>query len=252
MNDPLININQIQEEAKAEIKEEQPWLLTYADMMTLLFAFFVLLFSMSSPDPVKMSQMQDAMEKASGKPGSLQSLSDIKQELEKIVNELNLETTTNVFSDPRGLILEMDGDICFLSGSVSILKDMEKVLEKASKTILNREGDYRMIVIEGHTDSDTIPSYLQEKYPTNWELSASRAAKVVNYLIDQGVNSGRLQASGYADRWPKNYSWDQVLGGKIDDEAIRRANLTQEQKRENRRIRVIIKDDTNSSNVKNL
>ena len=125
MNDPLININQIQEEAKAEIKEEQPWLLTYADMMTLLFAFFVLLFSMSSPDPVKMSQMQDAMEKASGKPGSLQSLSDIKQELEKIVNELNLETTTNVFSDPRGLILEMDGDICFLSGSVSILKDME-------------------------------------------------------------------------------------------------------------------------------
>ena len=152
--------------------------------MTLLFAFFVLLFSMSSPDPVKMSQMQDAMEKASGKPGSLQSLSDIKQELEKIVNELNLETTTNVFSDPRGLILEMDGDICFLSGSVSILKDMEKVLEKASKSILNRDGDYRMIVIEGHTDSDPIPKKLQDKYP----------ALIINGDIDNRI-AGNLNIS---------------------------------------------------------
>jgi len=251
MNKP-VNIEQIKEEARASVKEEQPWLLTYADMMTLLFAFFVLLFSMSSPDPVKMSQVQDAMDKAAGKPGSLQSLSDIKVELEKIVNELNLETTTNVFSDPRGLILEMDGDICFLSGSTAIMDDMEKILAKASKTILNKKGDFRMVVVEGHTDSDPIPKDLQKIYPTNWELSASRAAGVVNYLIKQGVNSGRLQASGYADRWPKNYSWDEVLGGKITNSEIKKANMTQEQKRVNRRIRVIIKDDSNVNSNKNL
>ena len=99
MNDPLININQIQEEAKAEIKEEQPWLLTYADMMTLLFAFFVLLFSMSSPDPVKMSQMQDAMDEST----SLKSANEIKEEFEQIIDVLNLNESTNIVSDPRGV-----------------------------------------------------------------------------------------------------------------------------------------------------
>ena len=47
-------------------EESQPWLMTYADMMTLLFAFFVLLYSMSSPDPVKMSAMEDAIAKEAG------------------------------------------------------------------------------------------------------------------------------------------------------------------------------------------
>ena len=132
------------------------------------------------------------------------------------------------------------------------MKDLKRVLAKAAKSILNREGDYRMVVVEGHTDSVPISKNLREKYPTNWELSASRAASVVNYLIGEGVNSGRLQASGYADRWPKNYSWEEVLGGKITDAEIKKANLTREQKQDNRRIRVIIKDDSNVNNAKNL
>ena len=85
MNDPLININQVKEEAKAEVKEEQPWLLTYADMMTLLFAFFVLLFSMSTPDPVKMSQVQDAMDESR----SLKSANEIKEEFEQIIEAVS-------------------------------------------------------------------------------------------------------------------------------------------------------------------
>ena len=70
-----------------------------------------------------------------------------------------------------------------------------------------------MVIIEGHTDSDKIPKKLQKIYPTNWELSAARASNVVNYLISQGVNSGRLQASGYADRWPADMSWMDMRRG---------------------------------------
>ena len=83
------------------------WLTTYADMMTLLFAFFVLIYSMSSPDPVKMSQIQDAMEQDP----SLKSPHEIQQEFQDIIEELKLEETTNIISDPRGVALEMDGDI---------------------------------------------------------------------------------------------------------------------------------------------
>ena len=211
------------------------WITTYADMMTLLFAFFVLLFSMSSPDPVKMSQIQDAMEKDP----ALKSPNEIQQEFQDIIEELKLEETTNIISDPRGVALEMDGDICFKSASTEIETPLRRVLNAASEKILSNEKDYRMVIIEGHTDSDKIPEKLQKIYPSNWELSAARASSVVNYLIGQGVNSGRLQASGYADRWPAEASWYDVRSGKITNESILAYNGNDQQKRKNRRIKIV-------------
>tara|TARA_Y100000590_G_scaffold63129_1_gene67736 strand:- start:2025 stop:2726 length:702 start_codon:yes stop_codon:yes gene_type:complete len=218
-----------------ETEESGGWLTTYADMMTLLFAFFVLLFSMSSPDPVKMSQIQDAMEEDP----SLKSSKEIQEEFEDIVKELNLEETTNIISDPRGVAIEMDGDICFASASTNIQGSLKKVLNAASDKILSNKNDFRMVIIEGHTDSDKIPKKLQKIYPSNWELSAARASNVVNYLIGQGVNSGRLQASGYADRWPAEASWFDVRSGKITDTTIEKYNTTEGQKRKNRRIKIV-------------
>ncbi|MAX30203.1 MAG: hypothetical protein CMG14_04825 [Candidatus Marinimicrobia bacterium] len=211
------------------------WLMTYADMMTLLFAFFVLLYSMSSPDPVKMSQVQDAMDEES----SLKSQSEIKQDFEEIIEEMGIEKSTNIISDPRGVAIEMDGDICFGSGSTNIKGTLQKVLNEAANKLLINEKDYRMVIIEGHTDSDKIPKKLQKFYPTNWELSAARASNVVNYLIRQGVNSGRLQASGYADRWPAEASWFDVRSGKITDQTIAEYNVSEQQKQKNRRIKIV-------------
>lgn len=215
------------------------WLTTYADMMTLLFAFFVLLYSMSSPDPVKMSQIQDAMEKAAGNEGALKTQNEVKEEFEEIIQELGIEKSTNIISDPRGVAIEMDGDICFGSGSTNIKGTLKKILNEAAKKILTNQQDYRMVIIEGHTDSDTIPKKLQKIYPTNWELSAARASNVVNYLIGQGVNSGRMQASGYADRWPAEASWFDVRSGKITDQTIAGYNLSEQQKQKNRRIKIV-------------
>ena len=113
------HINREVEEEKE--KNTQGWMTTYADMMTLLFAFFVMLYSMSSPDPVKMSQIEDAMMKEAGLEGTIQSQNEIKEEFEKIVENLDLENVANVIHDPRGVALEMDGDICFGSGMSSFL-----------------------------------------------------------------------------------------------------------------------------------
>jgi len=226
------NILNFEQEEK---DESGGWITTYADMMTLLFAFFVLLFSMSSPDPVKMSQIQDAMEDDP----SLQSPNEIQQEFQDIIEKLDLEETTNIISDPRGVALEMDGDICFKSASTEIEVPLRRVLNAASEKILSNKADYRMVIIEGHTDADKIPKKLQKIYPSNWELSAARASNVVNYLIGQGVNSGRLQASGYADRWPAEASWYDVRSGKITDTAIKEYNSSEQQKRKNRRIKIV-------------
>ena len=102
-----------------------------------------------------------------------------------------------------------------------------------------QQDDFRLIVVEGHTDSDNIPKSLQKIYPSNWELSSARASKVVNYLIDIGVNSGKLQASGYADRWPASLSWYDVRSGKVTDAIIAENNKTIDQKKSNRRIKIV-------------
>jgi len=234
MNDDLLN----QQDMKKE-EPKQEWLLTYADMMTLLFAFFVMMYSMSSPDPVKMSQIQDAMQKEAGKEGTIQSQNEIKQEFEEIVEKLDIENVANVIEDPRGVALEMDGDICFSSGSTNIKPTLKAVLNTAAEKILSNTKDYRMVIIEGHTDNAPIPEQLKKIYPTNWELSAARASNVVNYLIKKSVNSGRLQASGYADRWPAGVSWYDVRSGKVNDKIIREQNATKSQMQKNRRIKIV-------------
>ena len=222
---------------KAEpVEEGLPiWMATFADMMTLLFAFFVLLFSLSTIDPVKISQLQDGM----GDQPELKSFNEITEDFQEIVDELNIEEQAKVSRDPRGVTLEIDGDICFQSGSTTIHPTLQKVLNAAADKIFNHTGDPRLIIVEGHTDSDPIPSKLKTIFPTNWELSSARASKVVNYLIDIGVNSGKLQASGYADRWPASLSWYDVRSGQVNDSVIMENNKTEEQKKLNRRIKIV-------------
>ena len=222
-------------EAVGSIKEEQSWLMTYADMMTLLFAFFVLLFSLSTIDPVKVSQLQDGM----GDKPELKSFNEITKEFEEILEELNIEDQAKVSRDPRGVTLEIDGDICFQSASTTLHDKLIQVLDLAAQKVLAQSDDPRLITVEGHTDSAPIPEGLIHIFPTNWELSSARASKVVNYLIDIGVNSGKLQASGYADRWPANLSWYDVRSGQVNDAVIMENNNTEAQKKLNRRIKIV-------------
>ncbi len=232
-------VEQVVDEATGSIKEEQSWLLTYADMMTLLFAFFVLLFSLSSPDPVKISQMKDGM----GDQPKLKSFNAVTEEFEEIIEDLNIGEKAKVSRDPRGVTLEIDGDICFESGSTILHKTLADILNQASEKVFAQADDYRLIIVEGHTDSDKIPKALKPIFPTNWELSSARASKVVKYLIDIGVNSGKLQASGYADRWPASFSWYDVRSGKVDSLAIAENNKTPEQKKSNRRIKIVFSNN---------
>jgi len=228
-----------EENINSQSEDSQPWLMTYADMMTLLFAFFVLLYSMSSPDPVKMAAMEDAIAKEAGIEGELKSQNQIKEELEEIIEDTGVKNTAIVIKDPRGVALELDGDICFESASTQIKTNLEMVLNKVSEKLLLTEGDFRMVIVEGHTDSQKIPKELKNYFPTNWELSAARASSVVNYLIENGVNSGRLQASGYADRWPADISWFDVRSGKVNDSVINEQNKTKQQMNKNRRIKIV-------------
>ncbi len=222
------------------------WMQTFADMMTLLFAFFVLLYSMSTPDPVKYAAFANSQATKLG--GStdqempaepLKDQSQIKQELEELIEEMDLEEKAKVSQDPRGVALELDGAICFGSGSVTLKDDLKVALDSAVESLMSNSNDLRSILVEGHTDNIPPVGKIAKRYPSNWELSSARAANVVNYLIYKGVMSGRLTASGYADRWPSGATWSEVRSGKVDDNYISSMNDGREQQAKNRRIKII-------------
>ena len=222
------------------------WMQTFADMMTLLFAFFVLLYSMSTPDPVKYAAFANSQATKLG--GStdqkmehepLKDQSQIKQDLEELIENMDLEGKAKVSQDPRGVALELDGEICFGSGSVVLKEDLKNTLDNAVSELMLNPDDLRSILIEGHTDNVPPKGNIKEKYPTNWELSSARAANVVNYLIYKGVMSGQLTASGYADRWPSGAKWSEVRSGEVDDNYISSVNEDVSQRVKNRRIKII-------------
>ena len=150
-----------------------------------------------------------------------------------------MQDKAKVTQDPRGVALELDGDVCFGSGTVILREELKKTLDNAAMGLMSNPDDLRSILIEGHTDNILPQGDVAEKYPTNWELSSARAANVVNYLIYKGVMPGRLTASGYAHRWPAGASWGEVRSGQVDDNYILGKNDNKDQQAQNRRIKII-------------
>ena len=270
------------------------WMGTFADMMTLLFAFFVLMFSMATLDPVKYSALQDveADKKGGSTSGSSQeeseakieeikenieklkeqditeingipiekyeeiliedvqkeetktkkSLAQIKESMEEILSDIDIIDSANVVTDPRGVILELDGDVCFSSGKVAMNDKLITFLEEASEQIMMADNDMRPIIVEGDTDNMLPKGKVQKQYPSNWELSTARASTVVNFLISKGVNPSRLSARGYASRWPAGVLWKDIRTGVVTDAIIAEKNQTAELQSKNRRIKIIVGD----------
>lgn len=91
------------------------------------------------------------------------------------------------------------GSVFYEQGSAELLTEGKNIIQRiATKIMLLNRSDYK-IDVEGHADSSPIKT---DKYPSNWELSAARAAGVVKFFLDLGVPSSSLKASGYADSTP--------------------------------------------------
>ncbi len=223
------------EKGKALVEEGLPgWFATFADMMTLLLAFFVLLAAISTIDPVKLQQMADSMGKSVGKKikrkGAM-TLADIEKAVNQAVKKAQLEKSVEVTTSPKGVTIGISSDISFESGSADLKPEIIPILKKFVPTI---KESYFQVAIEGHTDSDPLPEKYWSRYPSNWELSAARAAAVVRELIKLGIEPTRLQAVGYAEYIPRDRPTDRI----IDEALIRKYNSTPEQKARNRRVEI--------------
>lgn len=115
--------------------------------------------------------------------------------------EAEIERGEITISELQGkLTVNMVEKILFPSGSATIKKAGMKVLEKVGDIVKGVED--KDIQVEGHTDNVPISSRLKDKFPSNWELSTARAATVVRFLRDLGIEGERLSAVGYGPFQP--------------------------------------------------
>ena len=231
------------------------WFGTFADMMTLLFAFFVLLAALSTMDPVKIMEMANSTGKSLGskikKEGAAElegefdkvatKLSQVKASLDEMVEKIEAEMKDSkgdppveVTTSSKGVTLEISGDFSFGSGSAGISPGLKKLLSE--KIVPEIKNSIFQIEIAGHTDSDALPKAYQKRFPSNWELSTARGAAVVRNIISHGVDPTRLVAAGYADWFPRGQAGN--LTQQIDRETVLQLNDTPDKKGRNRRIEI--------------
>ncbi len=213
------------------------WLLTYADLITLLMAFFVIMYAMSSVDASKYQSLTQSLKSALGltpnntsfipnnmvggkskdaaaknKEGAAVSkkqvlnMKDAKEEREfaNMINKIQdytkakgISTGLEVKEDARGIVINLADKVLFESGKADLSPDAMAVLDELAGILLSSD---KYIKVEGHTDN--IPIH-NDRYPSNWQLSTDRAASVIMYWIARYPQaSGRLSAAGYGEYRP--------------------------------------------------
>ena len=213
-----------------EHDNHERWMVSYADFITLLFAFFVVMYGISSVNEGKYKVFSISVNKAFGTDSQVseggtvrlseqemyfKSLVDRRnarlaekqrkqdERMQKLAQTLN-ETMApfvkngqmNVTQTNRGVELEINANALFNPGEAEIQSEAKKILADAAKVLEQNEF---AIEVEGHTDNMPISN---NRFPSNWELSSARASSIVRMFIDQGVVTKRLKAVGAADNKP--------------------------------------------------
>jgi chemotaxis protein MotB len=212
-------------------ENSERWLLTYADMITLLMLFFIILYSLSSVNAAKFTEMQTAFQsvfnggnftifdtRTAGGAGVLQGLSpgqkvqsrqngknsgtggqsSIRDQATSTLQNLIKSGKVTVIPTENGFAISLISDLYFGTASAS--------LDPGAMPVLQEVADFlgqipNSIVVEGYTD--TIPPDLRRWPGGNWQLSSERAVAVLQTLEDYGLPSERLSAAAFGSTRPK-------------------------------------------------
>jgi len=225
------------------------WLVSYADFMTLMFAFFVVMYALSSVNEGKYRVLSESLlgaftSKAPARiPPAAQPLPRdlpprpmikpvdpqarereqmrlIGQDILKVLDPLVRDGQVKVTQSNRGISVEINASVLFASGQAQLRAESGRVLQQVARVLAMAQ---QRIQVEGYTDDTPIST---SQFPSNWELSAARASSVVRLFIDHGVVQERLSAVGYGPNHPMT------------------SNATAEGRARNRRVTVMILAET--------
>jgi chemotaxis protein MotB len=218
-----------------EHENHERWLVTYADMLTVLMALFIVMFALSVVDKQKFQKFAEGMngdlgngaslleggpglqqagnttidlqsaitalnEKQSRQQAATQERDDLERARQKILQALvakHMQDKVRFELDERGLVVTVvTDDVLFALGSATLRPEGNAVLDAIAPALTALPNQ---VTVEGHTDDLPISG----RFASNWELSAERATSVLRYLLDtHRVPAKRLAAAGYADQRP--------------------------------------------------
>ncbi len=225
---------------------DETWLIPYSDMLTLLLALFIVMFSMSQIDKEKYEQVKEqfnlifaggsnimendgnsilplqpvATQASNGKSDEKKEddkMKEIKELLEKTVSKEGYSNKIAFVLDEEGLDISIQDSVLFESGDANIMQNVSPVLTSIAKSLSDIDNNIRVL---GHTDNIPIKN---DKYRSNWDLSAMRAINVMQFLVDSGnLQQNRFTVQGNGEFSPK---YD---------------NSTAEGRAKNRRVEIIV------------
>lgn len=215
---------------RLDAENHERWLISYADFITLLFAFFVVMYAISAVNVEKYKIFSVSLTSAFGKqnvpkpevvePANEQELllkslvdrrnarlgerlrkqQEYMQGVAKSLSQTMLSEITNgqvsVTKTDRGVVLEINASALFNQGEAELQGGAVKTLTRVAQIL--GQGDHA-IEVEGYTDDVPIST---KRFPSNWELSSARASSVVRMFIEQGIAAERLTAVGSAANHP--------------------------------------------------
>jgi len=220
----------VRKKKHAEHVNHERWLVSYADFITLLFAFFVVMFAVSQVDTKKMGRFTESFSQAMGLITTPAGAGLLPADGAKIdappVERTALKTDhigalqaallagskTNpslgklkVVRNGNELVLRLDAALLFDSGDDRLTDSARKVLDAIAEQVKPHELRLR---VEGHTDDRPISS---PRFRSNWDLSTRRAASVVMALASEGgLPPTRLAATGYGEFQPISSNADEA------------------------------------------
>ena len=180
---------------RRDLVHEESWLLSYADLITNLLLFFVVLLSAAHLNKQKMQQIAKSISGAES-PSSLES---IKREIDAQIARKKLETLVTTTMTADGLELSLNSGLVFDSGHAAIRPELEQTVASMLQVLAPYSKKYGFAV-EGHTD--VTPILPGGQFASNWELSSARAIVVRQRLEDVGIERSRVRVEGYADTKP--------------------------------------------------
>ncbi|CAL61489.1 putative flagellar motor protein MotD [Herminiimonas arsenicoxydans] len=216
-----------------EHENHERWLVSYADFITLLFAFFVVMYAISSVNEGKYRILSNSLgiafsgitpkapalkDPAPSSPSILPlpmpahspsqrandaatkrekaRMTNIARDILKAMAPLIREGKVRVTQTNRGVSVEINASVLFAPGEARLSAQSEKALRAVAEVLNKVDND---IQVEGHTDNVPINNAM---FPSNWELSAVRASSVVRLFLESGMNEKRLVAMGHGANQP--------------------------------------------------
>jgi chemotaxis protein MotB len=218
---------------------QERWLLTYADLITLLLGLFVILYAMSKIDMKKYDQVVVALggvfgsgdgvtpvklkltELQEGVPDVISERARVENEIRRVLQLESKNLPVTVSQDERGVVVHIQEELLFPSGSADLKSGSLETLDRLADIFRTIPNDIR---VEGHTDNVPIAS---RAFPSNWHLSVGRALNVGYYLIQKHkLNAEKISVVGYSEYRPIA------------------PNTTAEDRARNRRVDIVIVTET--------